>query len=160
LPTPVAPPKPDTESRSADLSAMSRWSVVAPRSDAIFAFSAVFNDRARLAWAHAAWEPTIMQPHRSFIQRTLGRARCTIVRLACRPSSRGRWLPAPTSVLSLLLSTVGPPVIARAQTPPDPSARIGFVIDSLYVIDDEDLFGNGELRFSAVLCDITNQTEC
>jgi hypothetical protein len=61
---------------------------------------------------------------------------------------------------SVLLSALGPASPVRADPPPDPAARLDFVIKTIKIRDDRDLFGSGEMHFSAVLCAESSPGSC
>jgi CARDB protein len=53
---------------------------------------------------------------------------------------------------SLPVSALGPLASARADVPPDPAARLQFIVDKIHIINDEDLIGGGEEKFFVNLC--------
>jgi hypothetical protein len=64
----------------------------------------------------------------------------------------GRWALAFGIVASVFASALGRPSSAHADPPPDPAARLQFVIHKIHILDDEDLFGGGEEKFFVLLC--------
>jgi hypothetical protein len=79
------------------------------------------------------------------LRHMLGRARRVTVRLALT----GRW-PLSLGIAATLFATpVGPMVQAYPSEPSPPNARLQFVIRSVHIRDDRDLFGAGEMRFTA-----------
>src|SRR6185369_15291033 len=92
----------------------------------------------------------------TIVQRALDRAR----HYTLSPSQFGRASLACGIAAGLLVSALGPAAPVHADPSPDPAARLGFVINSLYVRDDRDWFGKGELRFNAHLCTAVSSTAC
>jgi hypothetical protein len=96
------------------------------------------------------------------------RARDRARRLSIGLSLIGRWPVALALLAGLLASALGPPAPARADPPdpatraasPDPAARIQVVIQGLYIYDDEDWLGAGELRMSAWVCSAVSPGAC
>jgi hypothetical protein len=83
------------------------------------------------------------------LRRALDRAR----RLTARLSPPGRWPLAFAIAASLLVSALGPPAPLHADPPPDPSARLQIVAKSVYIHNDRDRFGAGEMNLFVRLSD-------
>jgi hypothetical protein len=84
-------------------------------------------------------------------------------RAAADISRAPRWLVTLVIAAGLLMSALGPPSSVRADVPPgpvDPVARLQLVLKSIRIRDDRDLFGEGEMKFSAVLCEDDAPQSC
>lgn len=55
-------------------------------------------------------------------------------------------------VVTLIASAIGSPALVRADLPPDPAARLQFIVHKIHIINDEDLIGGGEEKFFVTLC--------
>ena len=81
-------------------------------------------------------------------------------RAAADLSRARRWLVTFAIAASLLMSALGPPSSVHADVPPGPVARLQLVLKSIRIRDDRDLFGKGEMKFAAVLCEDDAPQSC
>src|SRR5215471_17653402 len=89
------------------------------------------------------------------LQRALGRA-CSLTQSL---AATVPWTLALAIGASALVSAIGPTSPAYAD-PRDPAARLQVVIQGVYVYDDQDLFGAGELRLDASVCSAVSAGAC